>query len=674
MTSKDTRPSSASTEQALRAIEARLNKIQEIAHLGSWELDNHTGQLVWSDEVYRILGLIPQEITATYEAFLDSVHPEDRDSVNSAYLDSIQENKDSYEIEHRVVRKHTGELRYVHEKCEHVRDASGKIIRSQGMVQDITEHTLTNDSLKQRTLQVEKLANEQRFILSSMPIGVAFLKNRNIQVSNPAFDKMMGYIAGETLGMNSADLYPDSETYERVGNAAYEAIFNGGIHTVESMMKKKDGSLIWCNIVGQAVNAEKPEDGSIWMIQNITDRKLAEQMLLEYNRQLKEARKLAESASHAKSEFLARMSHELRTPMNAIIGFTQLLEDNPVHPLSEDQRDSLHEISTASGHLLELINEVLDLSRIESGRLLLSLEPLEPGDLCRECLSLLIPLAAKCGITMAVNVPPGFWIYADRLRLRQVLLNLISNGIKYNHTGGTVEVGCNVQSESSVRIWVRDTGPGIAPEFLPRLFQPFERAVAVDGLIEGTGIGLVLAKRLTEAMGGTIGFETSLGSGSLFWIELPQAESMEEMEETAASLGAPPPLPGERQVLYIEDNPANMRLVKKIISGLSGVTLLMAESAEAGLELVKACRPHLVLMDINLPGMDGFEALDRLRGNPETCNIPVVAVTASAMPDQVERIKKAGFDDCLTKPINLQRFVAVVDALLEKPVPEDTND
>ena len=470
--------------------------------------------------------------------------------------------------------------------------------------------------------------------------------------------------------MNTSEFYPDFDNYERIGKEAYAAISSGGIHTVESVMKKKDGSCIWCSMSGQAVNAGKPEDGSIWMIQNITERKQSEQMLLESNRLLKEAREQAESANRAKSDFLSHMSHELRTPMNAIIGFTQLLEDDSLNPLSESQRDSLLEISKAGSHLLELINEVLDLARIESGQLILSLEPLETGELCRECLSLLIPLAEQRGISVSVDVPSGLRVHADRLRLRQVLLNLISNGIKYNHEGGAIEVGCEVLSESLLRIWVRDTGPGIEPDFLPLLFQAFERAAAVDGLIEGTGIGLVLAKRLIEAMGGTIGVETGPGRGCLFWIELPQAAQMEEMEASADAPTVPLPVPPsrERQVLYIEDNPANMRLVKKIMSGLGGIKLITAESAESGLELVKTDRPHLILLDINLPGMDGLEALGCLRENPETRNIPVVAVTASAMPDQLQRIMEAGFDDFMTKPIDLQRFVEIVVTLLEKSV------
>ncbi|MHB8056433.1 MAG: PAS domain-containing hybrid sensor histidine kinase/response regulator [Desulfuromonadaceae bacterium] len=530
--------------------------------------------------------------------------------------------------------------------------------------------------LEQQALQIELLVSEQKIILSTMPIGVLFIKERKIRVSNPAFDTIMGYEVGGTLGMNSAEFYPDTEAYLHVGKEAYAAIAGGGIHTVDSLMKRRDGSLIWCSMVGRAVNVGKPEDGSIWMVQDITARKQVEQTLVESNRLLSKAREQAESANRAKSEFLSRMSHELRTPMNAIIGFAQLLEVDRDHPLSEDQQDSLHEIIKAGNHLLELINEVLDLSQVENGRLSLSLEPLEPEEICAECVSLLRPLACERGVKVTVAPMGTAWVLADRTRLRQVLINLISNAIKYNHEGGAVDVGFELLPEKMLRIRVCDSGSGIDPDFMPRLFIPFERAAAVDGLVEGAGIGLVVAKRLVEAMSGAIGVDTTPGSGSLFWVDLPQAAEMEALEASLIAEAVPLSVSSarERQVLYIEDNPANMRLVKKIISGLGGVGLVGAKTAEAGLELVHNVIPHLILMDINLPGMDGFEALQRLRENPLTRDIPVVAVTASAMPDQVKRIRAAGFDDCLTKPINLQRFVTVVGALLEKPAVEKIYD
>ena len=675
MTGKEKQPEERTrlevAEQSLCEIKARLNKTQEMAHLGCWELNNLTGQLFWSDEVYRIFGLVPQELAATYGAFIDSVHPDDRALVHSAYTSSIGEDKDGYEVEHRIVRKKSGAIRYVREKCEHTRDAAGKIIGSVGMVQDVTDYKNVNDSLEQRTLQVEQLAHEQQFILSIMPIGAAFLKERRVLAANPAFDEIFGYESGSAIGMNMLGLYPDSDTYERIGKEAYTEISGGGTHMTDSLMRKRDGSLIWCSLVGRAVDAEKPDNGSIWMFKDITARKRAEEMLLESNRLVNEAREQAESASRAKSEFLSRMSHELRTPMNAIIGFTQLLEDDRDNPLSEDQQDSLHEISKAGNHLLELINEVLDLARIEDGRQSLSLEPLDPGDVCSECVSLLNPLAQERNITVTVTPAAAGRAVADRTKLRQVLINLISNAIKFNHESGTVDVGFELRPEKLLRIWVRDSGPGIDSDFMPRLFIPFERAAAVTGLIEGTGIGLVVAKRLVEAMSGTIGVETTMGSGSLFWVDLPQAGQMEAFEASPVAATVPLPVQSarERQVLYIEDNPANMRLVRKIISGLGGVSLLSAETAEAGLELVRTVTPHLILLDINLPGMDGFEAHERLRANPQTRDIPVVAVTASAMPDQVKRIMAAGFDDCLTKPINLQRLVSVIGMQLEKAAP-----
>ncbi|MDD2539904.1 MAG: response regulator [Desulfuromonadaceae bacterium] len=511
------------------------------------------------------------------------------------------------------------------------------------------------------------LATRLNGVLANIPVLVA-IRNREglIVACSNKFRNFFG-LSGDDMMVSNSQLYPPDVA----------AVINTEIASVRKEGKDAQFEITFPDLTGRQrtfdLNVFPLNRGMDGVVEEVGSFAVELTELRATEAVMRKALEAAESANRAKSEFLSRMSHELRTPMNAIIGFTQLLEDDRNNPLSDDQQDSLHEISKAGNHLLKMINEVLDLARIESGRLLLSLENLEPRELCLECISLLRPMAAQYGVTVVLAPGATTHVKADRIRLRQVLTNLVSNGIKYNHDGGMVELGCELAPDNFLRIWVRDTGPGIEPGFLPSLFQPFERAAAFDGLIEGTGIGLVLAKQLTEAMGGTIGFETSLDSGSLFWVEVVQAEQMEEMEMSPEAPTVPLPVSSEceRRVLYVEDNLANMRLVKKIISGLGGVKLLTAESAEAGLELVRTGRPHLILMDINLPGMDGFEALGLLRQNPETRDIPVIAVTASVMADQVHRLKEAGFDDYLTKPINLQRFVAAVDALLETYAPEE---
>jgi signal transduction histidine kinase/ActR/RegA family two-component response regulator len=381
------------------------------------------------------------------------------------------------------------------------------------------------------------------------------------------------------------------------------------------------------------------------------------------------AKQAAEEASQAKSEFLSRMSHELRTPLNAILGFAQLLE---LDDLTADQRESVDHILRAGRHLLDLVNEVLDLSRIEAGRLQLSPEPVLVGDVLREALDLVRPLAAERRVRLAVGADAGAAaprrVVADLQRLKQVLLNLLSNAIKYNREGGGVVLACEAAPDERLRLVVTDTGPGIPADRLARLFTPFERLGAEQSGVEGTGLGLALSQRLVAAMGGTLGVESRPGQGSSFWVELPPAGEDEE-EAPPADGGAPgaapdaPAGPG-RTVLYVEDNLSNLALVRRVLARRPRIALLTAMQGQLGLDLARSHRPALVLLDLHLPDVAGEDVLRALRAAPETRDVPVVVVSADATPRQVERLLAAGARSYLTKPLDVPRLLQVVDETL----------
>lgn len=527
----------------IRLAMEQLNEAQHIAQVGSWELDLTDNILIWSDEIFHLFEIDKERFGATYEAFLNAIHPEDRGAVNAAYNRSLQ-TRESYEITHRLLMPDQ-RIKYVTERCASYFDGEGKPIRSVGTVQDVTE-------LKQTELALKDLNEE-----------------------------------------------------------------------LEQRVQQRTGLLL-------------------------------------------HAKEEADRANNAKSEFLSRMSHELRTPMNAIMGFAQLLETDQETPVTPDQADNVREIRHAGQHLLELINEVLDLARIETGRIELSLEPVEVPSLIGECIALLQPLTSERRIALKLDLDGVGTVQADRLRLRQTLLNLLSNAVKYNRDGGSVLISCQLATEGRVRIAVCDSGRGIAADALPRLFQPFERIESAYDGIEGTGIGLALSKRLVEAMGGSIGVESVAGEGSTFWIDLPAAETKEYLPSGfSANEAMQNNFVAAHTLLYIEDNPANLRLVRKIISTHTSLLMLDARTAEQGLEIAATHLPDLILLDINLPGMTGFEALRRLRDNPATRDIPVVAVSANAMERDIKKGRSAGFTDYLTKPLDIPKLLVLLDTLLK---------
>ncbi|MDS4015964.1 MAG: bacteriohemerythrin [Candidatus Accumulibacter sp.] len=416
---------------------------------------------------------------------------------------------------------------------------------------------------------------------------------------------------------------------------------------------------------------------------DITERRAAEEELERYRThlevlvgqrtlELSAAKEAAETANRAKSDFLSSMSHELRTPMNAIIGFAQMLEYDG--ELNANQRDSVQEILKASRHLLDLINEVLDLSRIESGRIELSLEATNVAAVVDDCRHLVEPLAAPYGIVLVTDVPDGTWVTADRVRLKQALLNLLSNAVKYNREQGRIHLVAQArQSDGGPRISisVADTGIGIAAERLNAVFQPFTRLVGEQSEIEGTGIGLTITQRLIELMGGEIGAESELGVGSRFWIDLPSAGVARHDDPSNVSLGARTQAlaaSDERRVLCIDDNPSNLKLMTQILGRRTNLRLLAAHAPHLGIELALAHRPHLILLDINMPGMDGYQVLAILRHEPLTRRTPVIAITANALARDIERGRAARFRDYIIKPIDVTAFLRVVeDALQDQP-------
>ena len=389
-------------------------------------------------------------------------------------------------------------------------------------------------------------------------------------------------------------------------------------------------------------------------------------------RQAEESARLASTeadrANRAKSEFLSRMSHELRTPLNAILGFAQLLQMEVQTP---EQRESVAHILKAGRHLMDLIDEVLDIARIEAGRLHLSPEPVPVADLLRETLDLMRPLAAQRAIRLETGALPGEdgHVRADRQRLKQVLLNLLSNAIKYNRDAGRVTLTCAEAPGDRLHIRVTDIGPGIPAALMARLFTPFDRLGAEQQGVEGTGLGLVLSKRLVEAMGGAMGCESALGEGSTFWVELPLAAApAERLKELPPEVLAAAPAPGPAAtVLYIEDNLSNLRLVERVLAHRPGIRVLPAMQGRLGLDLAREHRPALIFLDLQLPDLPGHEVLRHLQGDPRTREIPVLVISADASPGQIQRTLAAGARAYLTKPLDVRGLLAAVDEHLTPP-------
>ncbi len=479
---------------------------------------------------------------------------------------------------------------------------------------------------------------------------------------NTGAQRIKGYSTEEIMGRHFSVFYPQDDVAVGKPQRDLDEAAASGRHEDEGWRIRKDGSIFWANIVFTSIRDQADNlRGFAKLTRDLTERNKVEAILTD-------ARALAEKANLAKSDFLSSMSHELRSPLNAILGFAQLMESDTPAP-SPAQSESILQILNAGWYLLELINEILDLATIESGKLSMSLEPVSLTELLVECHSMIEPLAQRRGIRMSLpRTDAHYCVNADRTRIKQVLINLLSNAIKYNRIGGSVVVDCTANTASGrVRITVTDTGAGLPPEKLAQLFQPFNRLGQEVNGEEGTGIGLVVSKRLVELMDGVIGVESTIGMGSVFWVEFLSTAPLAlpaVVDTVATAESAAATLAGLRTLLYVEDNPANLQLVERLIGRRNDLRMLTATDGNRGVELARTCLPDVILMDINLPGISGIEALRILRQDKTTAHIPIVAVSANAMPRDIQKGLEAGFFRYLTKPIKVTDFMDTLNLAL----------
>ena len=499
-----------------------------------------------------------------------------------------------------------------------------------------------------------------------------------IQLFNVGAERMLGYSAAEVVNkISPSDIHDSQEVAARAQalslerattiTSGFEALAFKASRGIEDVYEltyiRKDGGRFPAIISITALRDDYGDViGYLLIGADNSARKDAESKMIQ-------AMNIAEKANSAKTNFLSSMSHELRTPLNAILGFAQLMElDSPARTPSDKR--SIDQILKAGWYLQELINEILDLALIESGKATVSREAVSLAKVMLECQAMVESKANKRGLALTFpRLDTPYFVRADRTRLKQILINLLVNAIKYNKTGGAISVECTPSPPDSIRISVRDTGEGMTPEQLAQLFQPFNRLGKEGGVEEGSGIGLVVSKRLIELLGGAIGVESVVGAGSVFWIELKltTAPQLAVQDAVSAALTRPhePDSAPQRTLLYVEDNPANLELVEEIISRRPDLRLLSAADGKLGIELALAYQPDVILMDINLPGISGIEAMKILRADLSTAHIPIIALSANAMPHDITKALAAGFFKYVTKPIKVDRLLDALDVALK---------
>lgn len=649
------------SQAKLADSEMRLRLGMEAAAAGLWECDLVLQRIDADPECARIVGVEPSQLRPQLAFWRERVHPDDIEAVAAELRSDPDPRTKALRIELRLRHEQLG-WRWVVLRGRIVeRDAQGAPLRALGTAMDIDDRKRAEAAVRASEARLRALTAHTAVLIYEVDAsGRTIFANRG---DDPPRRRVVGTLA--------QDWYPPAQR-ERFNGHLQAAFTSGARQTFESVLPDEAGVPRHYVITIAPITAADGARSVAITALDVSELKQAEEALLEANRRLESrvlertraleaARDDAERANRGKSEFLSRMSHELRTPMNAILGFAQLLE---MTERSDKHGHWLSEIRHAGDHLLELIDELLDLARIEVGKLNVRLAPVDLDAVIQEAASMCRVSAGARQVALAVDAGgDALAVVADRTRLRQILVNFLSNAVKYNRVGGRVVVHRERGADGRcVRVTVSDTGPGIASERLALLFTPFERLGQEDSDVQGSGIGLALSRRLAELMHCDVGAESVEGEGSTFWIELPLAAT-----DIEASASAPPALqrmaPRTLRVLYIEDNPINLALMQAAFENRSDLQLLTAQDGASGVAMAGAERPDVILLDILLPRMTGFEVLQELRRDPRLRDTPVVAVTASAMAHDVDRGKAAGFSAYVTKPFRFDELLALVVTL-----------
>ena len=688
------------SEEALHVSEANLNRAQSVAHVGSWNLDVPLDILTWSAETYRIFGVHP-ETPLTYESFLTYVHPEDVGLVDRAWQAALQGMP--YDVEHRILVD--GQVKWVREQAELEADTNGGILRGIGTVQDITERKRADEALQESerryrilfedspvAIWEEDFLEVKKYLDALKQQGITDFKTyftdhpeavlecaRRIKIMdvNSAALQMYQASSKESLihdtiqVLSGGELEHNHQDFIAIAEGKKNNSWDGADETLTG--EPIEISLSWLVVPGHEHDYSKVIVTTV----DITRLKQAEELIRRYAGELETRvqERTAElvHANRAKDEFLANMSHELRTPLNSVLGFSESLLEGIRGPMDTRQQQAVEMIHASGQHLLGLINDVLDVSKIEAGKFELQLENLPVDEICRSSLNFIRQLANRKSITVEYSSSPAAVIHADPKRLKQILVNLLHNAVKFTPEEGSVTL--EVQADAAqglMRFSITDTGIGIGPENQQKLFKPF---VQVDSSLsrqyEGTGLGLTLVKKLVEMHGGRVELQSEPGKGSCFTFVLPWNQKTQAHDNLPLPDAAMDGISGMKavstirgKILLVEDNEANIIVTTDYLEN-AGYQVFLASDGGDVLSKAELVFPNIILMDIQMPNVNGFEATRRLRSDPRFASVPIIATTAFAMPGDRERCLEAGMNEYLSKPVKLKELRQMIEKFLE---------